>query len=92
MNFSEELNDGNPLGSYLIKGSLALHEFADQFGELPETDVRVDTVGGFVQEKLGRIPKISEKLNIRSSEYSLKITVVEASDTKIETLRVEDLG
>ena len=91
LNFSEELNDGSPLGSYLIKGSLALHEFADQFGEMPETDVRVDTVGGFVQEKLGRIPKVSEKLNIRSSEYSLKITVVEASDTKIETLRVEEL-
>jgi len=76
---------------YKIKAEIALHELADQFGEAQAIDVRVDTLAGFIQEKLGRIAVVGDIVVMVTSEQQLKLTVVESSVTRVLTVELEVL-
>jgi putative hemolysin len=77
---------------YRIDAAIALHEFADYFGEAQEIDVRVDTVAGFIQEKLGRIAIVGDTIEMDTASSSLILTVVEASETRVLVIELEVLG
>ena len=74
---------------YKIEAAIALHEFADRFGEAQEIDVRVDTLAGFIHEKLGRIAVVDDMVEMVTSEHQLKLTVVESSATRVLTVELE---
>ncbi|MBC8371919.1 MAG: DUF21 domain-containing protein [Planctomycetes bacterium] len=76
---------------YKINAALALHEFADQFGEAQDVDVRIDTVAGFVQEKLGRIAVTGDVVEMQTKTHSLRLTVTESSATRVMTIELEVL-
>jgi CBS domain containing-hemolysin-like protein len=75
--------------SYKIEAAIALHEFADRFGEAQEIDVRVDTLAGFIHEKLGRIAVVDDIVEMVTSEHQLKLKVVESSATRVLTVELE---
>jgi putative hemolysin len=81
----EQLSDSR----YRLNAALALHEFADKFGEAQDIDVRVDTLAGFVQEKLGRIAIAGDAIEMQTTLYHLKLTVLEASATRVLTIELE---
>ncbi|MFT7517012.1 MAG: putative hemolysin [Myxococcota bacterium] len=81
----EQLSDSH----YRLNAALALHEFADKFGEAQDIDVRVDTLAGFVQEKLGRIAIAGDAIEMQTTLYHLKLTVLEASATRVLTIELE---
>lgn len=51
-------------GRFQVDASLPLHEFRDRFGDPGPVDPRVDTVGGLVQERLGRLPRPGDRIHV----------------------------
>ena len=49
-------------GRWRVSARLPLHEFRDQWGDPGEVDPRIDTLGGLVEEKLGRIPEVGDEI------------------------------
>lgn len=76
---------------YTVDAAIALHEFADRFGEAEDIDVRVDTLAGFVQERLGRIALVGDIVEMSTATHQLKLTVREASATRVLIVKLEVL-
>lgn len=68
---------------FLVKALTPLADFDDYFSVNFQGE-DIDTIGGLVLKKLGRLPKRGESLLLGS----LKITIVEASKRGIQTLAV----
>ncbi len=91
--FDNEAEDlqRQPDGSFIAMGSADFEETLEAFGitlsedTLDELDF--DTVGGFMFDKLGRIPTADEKACVKFSD--VWFTVLKVSDRRIESVRCE---
>ncbi|MFC6734380.1 MULTISPECIES: hemolysin family protein [unclassified Haladaptatus] len=71
----EERDDG----TYLIDGGVPVREVNDQLGTEFETD-EVETIGGFVFSKLGREPKVGDR--IEHQGYVLRVNAIDNARIK----------
>ncbi len=71
---------------FIVKALTPLADFDDYFHTSFQTTEDIDTIGGLVLKKLGRLPKRGESVLLDS----LKITVIEASKRDIQTLLVKN--
>jgi Mg2+/Co2+ transporter CorC len=69
-----------------------LHDFEDRFGAIGEVDVRVDTVGGLVAEKLGRMAEVGDEVMVQGEGQQVHFTVLACSETRplVLTVRLEE--
>ncbi|MGY9046712.1 MAG: hemolysin family protein [Rhodobacterales bacterium] len=72
-------------GSYLVAGWMPVDEFADLLSLEIDTDRGYETVAGFVLEKIGRLPEVSEHLAL----LNWSIEVVDMDGRRIDKLLVK---
>jgi CBS domain containing-hemolysin-like protein len=67
-----------PLGAgrFQVDASLPIHVFRERFGDPGEVDTRVDTLGGLMQERLGRVPEAGDTLRIGGYQSGVDVRVV----------------
>ncbi|MFX0123995.1 MAG: hemolysin family protein [Candidatus Hodarchaeota archaeon] len=70
-------------GESKVSGQTSLDDFNDYFKTNFQSDFSV-TIGGFIQEKLGRLPKEKEVFKIENIVFTVK----ESTEVRIETLLV----
>lgn len=75
---------------YLFDGAAEMEEVEKLLGTVISEEEKHDTIGGFVLESLGNIPKEGEKPELRFG--NVIITVVEASENRVKQVRVELLN
>jgi putative hemolysin len=77
-----------PAGSWLVPGSMPTDHLSDLVGEPVELDesYEASTLGGLVSEIEGRIPLPGEVIELEPAR--LRIEVVDATDHRVERLRV----
>lgn len=72
-----------------LDASLPLHDAIDQFGDLGPYDVRVDTIGGFILERLGRMAKVGDRVFLEQAEHPCVVEVLSCASTRPLRLRLE---
>ena len=70
-------------GESKVSGQTSLDDFNDYFKTGFQSDIAV-TIGGFIQEKLGRLPEEKEVFKIEDIVFTVK----ESTEVRIETLLV----
>ncbi len=70
--------------TYLVAGDLSIREWADRFG-VQEIDGQIDTVGGLILSRLGRLPHVGDKIKLRN----LTLTVENMKRRRVERVRLE---
>ena len=70
-------------GESKVSGQTSLDDFNDYFKTNFQSDISV-TIGGLIQERLGRLPKEKETFKIEG----IVLTVKESTEVRIETLLV----
>jgi CBS domain containing-hemolysin-like protein len=78
-------------GCWEVDASLPLHDFIDRFGDPGEFDVRLDTIGGVVAEKLGRMAEVGDLIVLDGSKLQFEIRVASCSETRPLRLEVQVL-
>lgn len=74
--------------TYTVKGSTSIKDINEKIPiEIDEEDENFDTLGGFIINQLGYVPKDGSKEVINYKGYELKITHIE--DTRIKTVRIK---
>lgn len=76
---TERLDDN----TYLVAGDLSVREWADRFG-VQEIDGQIDTVGGLILARLGRLPQVGDRIKLRN----LTLTVENMNRRRIERVRL----
>jgi CBS domain containing-hemolysin-like protein len=71
-------------GESKVSGQTSLDDFNDYFKSNFQSEISV-TIGGFIQEKLGRLPKEREVFKIENIVFNVK----ECTEVRIETLLVQ---
>ncbi|MDD7305066.1 MAG: hemolysin family protein [Peptoniphilaceae bacterium] len=80
----------NANGSYTVKASTGIKDINEKIPiEIDEEDENFDTLGGFIINQLGYIPKEASKDVVKYNGYELRIIYIE--DTKIKTVRIKKL-
>lgn len=75
------------LGAWSVPGRLPLHELAADFGVDEQLlDRRVSTIAGLVQLKLGRLPEVSDVIEV--GRLTLEVEQVEARDVQRVIVRL----
>lgn len=69
-----------------ISGLIPLHDLEDKLGAVFENEDNVSTLGGLITSKLGRIPKLKEKVILGRFTF----IVTEVDDTRVITVQVID--
>jgi CBS domain containing-hemolysin-like protein len=69
--------------TYLVAGDLSVREWADRFG-VQEIDAQIDTVGGLILARLGRLPQVGDRIKLRN----LSLTVESMSRRRIRRVRL----
>lgn len=69
-------------GHWEVEATLPLHDFEDRFGDPGLVDVRVDTIGGLVAEKLGRMAEVGDTVTSESEGKRFTLTVLTCSETR----------
>ncbi len=72
--------------SFIVDGRTRLDELADKI-DLPEKIYEVETIGGLLVSQLGRVPETGERFQMGS----LRITVLEATAKRVESLRLRKM-
>jgi len=75
-------------GAWEVDAALPLHDFHDRFGDPGLADVRVDTIGGLVAEKLERMAELNDAIVLQHEGKRFHLSVVECSETRPLLLRV----
>lgn len=74
--------------TYIVDGDMPIYDFMELIGiDEDEIDCESDTAGGFVIEMLERFPEATDTFDYEG----FRITVTEASERRVEQLRVEKL-
>ncbi len=74
-------------GEYVVKAIAPLEDFNEQLGTRFEQG-EIDTVGGFVMARIGRVPRRGEKLELDS----LRFEILRADSRRVYLLKVQRLG
>lgn len=69
--------------TYLLAGDLNVREWADRFG-VQEIDAEIDTLGGLILSRLGRLPQVGDRIKLRN----LTLTVDKMNRRRIERVRL----
>ena len=69
--------------TYLVAGDLSVREWADRFG-VQEIDSQIDTVGGLILARLGRLPQVGDRIKLRN----LSLTVESMNRRRIGRVRL----
>lgn len=75
-------------GSYLIAGWMPVDEFADLLSLTVEEDRDYDTAAGFILDKIGRLPQVGERLELKN----WSIEVVDLDGRRIDKLLIAKQG
>jgi CBS domain containing-hemolysin-like protein len=78
-------------GWWEVDAALPLHDFIDRFGDPGEFDVRLDTIGGLVAEKLGRMAEVGDMVLVEGTKLRFQIRVVSCAETRPLMLEVKVL-
>lgn len=70
--------------TYLVAGDLSIREWAEAFG-VQEIDGHIDTVGGLILSRLGRLPHVGDQIRLRN----LRLTVEHMIGRRIERVRLQ---
>jgi len=87
-------SSGGPLlretapGRFIAEAALPLHDFADRFGAPGERDVRVETLGGLVSDRLGRVAREGDHLVFDGPGFRGEIWVARADETGPDQLEI----
>jgi len=65
--------------TYRVPGDLSARAWAERFGA-GEIDRHIDTVGGLILSRLGRVPRVGDRVRIRN----VTLTVEEMNHRRIE--------
>ena len=68
--------------AWRVDASLPLHVLEERLGVHAEADVRVDTVGGLVAERLGRLPEPGDVVVLPQPGARCTLVVLRARDTR----------
>lgn len=80
----------NNKGIFTVKGSTGIKDLNEKIPiEIDEEDENFDTLGGFIINQLGHVPKDGSKEVIKYNGFELKIVHIE--DTRIKTVRIKKL-
>lgn len=80
----------NTNGSFIVKGSTGIKDINEKIPiEIDEEDENFDTLGGFMINQLGYVPKDGSKEVVKYNGFELKIIYIE--DTKIKSVRIKKL-
>ena len=71
-------------GTYVVDGGVPIEEVNEQLETGFEVD-DVETIGGFVFSRLGRVPEVGDQIEL--DEYIVKVAAVE--DARIERLVIK---
>lgn len=71
---------------YLVKGTINIHDFNDEFGTSIEEDEDFDTLNGYMITRIGKIPK--EGVNIEFDVDNIHLKVKEVTGRRIEEVEV----
>lgn len=72
--------------SYIVSGLLTLEELNEEFNLKLESE-DCDTIGGYLIDKIGRIPSINEEINIPIDDVTFKVAEIE--DKRISKILLE---
>lgn len=75
-------------GRFQADATLALHDFEDRFGSPGEIDVRVETLGGLLSDRLGRVAREGDHLICAGPGFRGEIWVTRADETGPELLEI----
>lgn len=75
-------------GRFQADAALTLHDFEDRFGAPGEIDVRVETLGGLLSDRLGRVAREGDHLIFDGPGFRGDIWVTRADDTGAELLEI----
>ena len=75
------------LGTWEVPGDMPIHEWAEAF-DLDMDSTQVSTVGGYIMERLDRIPDLGDKC--RHGHLLLRVT--EVKDHSVQTVQIIDLA
>jgi len=75
-------------GRFQADAALALHDFEDRFGAPGEIDVRIETLGGLLSDRLGRVAREGDHLVFDGSGFRGEIWVTRADETGPELLEI----
>ncbi len=78
-------------GRWEVDAALPLHDFIDRFGDPGEFDVRLDTIGGLVAEKLGRMAEVGDLVVVGEGQLKFELKVSSCSETRPLVLDVRAL-
>jgi len=79
-----------PLGdrAFQVDASLPLHVFRERFGDPGDVDVRLDTLGGLVQERLGRVPRVGDRVGLGGFYGGIDVRVIRCEGARPVELEV----
>jgi CBS domain containing-hemolysin-like protein len=75
-------------GRFQADATLALHDFEDRFGAPGDIDVRVETLGGLLSDRLGRVAREGDRLTFDGPGFRGEIWVTRADETGPEMLEI----
>lgn len=75
-------------GSWLISGSASVDDTADELGIKEDDDIDAVAIGGLVQEKLSRLPKVGDKFIWGDFDG----TVTRATNRRVQEVRLTPQG
>lgn len=83
-----------PLGQnrFQVDATLPLHVFRERFGDPGAADVRVDTLGGLVQERLGRVPEVGDRLRLGGFQTGFHVIVTRCEGNRPLEVEVQQLS
>ncbi len=81
------LREAGP-GRFLADAALPLHDFEDRFGSPGASDVRVESLGGLVSDRLGRVARAGDHLRFDGPGFVGEVWVARADETGPELLEI----
>ncbi|MFQ5748824.1 MAG: CNNM domain-containing protein [Planctomycetota bacterium] len=75
-------------GAFQVDASLPLHVFRERFGDPGDVDVRLDTLGGLVQERLGRVPRVGDRVRLGGFYGGIDVRVIRCEGARPVELEV----
>jgi CBS domain containing-hemolysin-like protein len=75
-------------GDWFVRGHVAVDDLADYGLELPTETDAYNSVGGFVFDHLGRLPKRGD--TVRANGYSIRVESVR--ENRVEAVRIRERG
>jgi putative hemolysin len=74
-------------GSWLVDAMMNFADFAESIGLRCDDDAEHDTVAGFVVAKLGRLPRVADRIE----SNGLRFEIVDMDGRRVDKVMVEKL-